>query len=203
MSFPTWIRWAGLASMLAGLAWIVGSAGMLEVLPLLTQVGGHWVLGLAGLLTLLAIVGIFARDAQRTAWWGIVGYALALIGATVFAIGNVTEVGFGLEFGTVLFGLGLMSLIVGVVLLSVATLRTKVLPSWSVWPLIIGLLVFLLVVNFAAAMVGPTAGSTEKPVRWIVLAFMSAMLLGAGWMTVGYVLWSDKEGKGTHPEVEP
>jgi hypothetical protein len=135
------VRLGGLAGILAGLLYFVGYAGMAELLlPVMSNLGGHVVLGLAGIATLPALVGVLARDTGRGARPGTVGYTLSFIGAAVFSIGNLAESVFAVEFGVVLFGVGLMILTVGVVVLGFGVRRGKVLPTWAMWPLVVGLL---------------------------------------------------------------
>ncbi len=178
------IRLGGLASILAGLLYFVGYAGMAELLlPVMSNLGGHVVLGLAGMATLPALVGVLARDTGRSARLGTVGYMLSFIGAAVFSVGNLAEGVFAVEFGVVLFGIGLMILTVGVVLLGLGMRRAKVLPAWAVWPLVIGWVAFLPVAN--------------SPVvfgfAFFVLSLLAAGMLGVGWVAVGYALWSEDD----------
>ncbi len=71
MSPSNLVRWGGFAAMVAGLLYFVGYAGMAELmLPMMSNLGGHVVLGLAGLATLLALVGVLAKDAGRSARLG-------------------------------------------------------------------------------------------------------------------------------------
>jgi hypothetical protein len=173
MSSPTLvIRLGGLAGILAGLLYFVGYAGMAELLlPVMSNLGGHVVLGLAGMATLPALVGVLARDTGRGARLGAVDYTLSLIGAAVFSIGNLAEGVFAVEFGVVLFGVGLMILTVGVVVLGFGVRRGKVLPAWAVWPLVVGWVAFLPVAN--------------SPVvfgfAFFVLSLLGAGMLGIGW----------------------
>ena len=65
------IRLGGLAGVVAGLGYFVGYAGMAELLlPVMSNLGGHVVLGLAGIATLLALIGVLARDTGRSARLG-------------------------------------------------------------------------------------------------------------------------------------
>ncbi len=160
------------------------------MLPVVDQMRGHWLLGIAGLLTLIGLTGLWVYDAGRTSIQGVIGYAVTVLGGVVFSIGNIAEAGFGIEFGTVLFGAGLLILIAGVVILGTALVRLKVLRAWSVWPLMLGLVAFLPVVGLGGATFGPDAGTTASPALWLVLAWLGAILLGAGWLTLGYALWT-------------
>jgi len=177
------IRLGGLAGILAGLLHFVGYAGMAELLlPMVSNLGGHVLLGLAGLTALPALVGMLARDGGRSARLGTAGYVLSFVGAVVFSVGNLAEGIWLSEFGTRLFALGLMILTVGVVLLGVGVRRAKVLPAWAVWPLVVGWVAFLPVAN--------------SPVVFGFVSFvpslLSAVMLGVGWMTVGYALRSGR-----------
>jgi hypothetical protein len=144
MSPSNLVRWGGFAAMVAGLLYFMGYAGMAELLmPMMSNLGGHVVLGLAGLATLLALVGVLAKDAGRSARLGAAGYALSFVGAAVFSCGNLAEGIWLAEFGTGLFAIGTMSLLLGVVLLGFGMLRGKVLPPWSIWTLVAGWVTFL------------------------------------------------------------
>jgi uncharacterized membrane protein YqjE len=70
---------------------------------------------------------------------------------------------------------GLLALIVGFVLLSVAVLRAGVLPRWAAILLVVGSLAML--------------GFNDQ--NWQALM---AVPNGLAWMAVGYVLWADREG---------
>ncbi len=183
-------RWGGLSGIVAGLLYFVGYAGMAELLvPVMSNLGGHVILGLAGLATLPALVGVLARDARRSGRLGRAGYALSFVGVTVFSVGNLAEGVFAIEFGVVLFGVGLMILTVGVVVLGLVVRRAKVLPARAVWPLVVGWAAFLPVAN--------------SPVifgfAFFVLSLLSAGMLGVGWVTVGYALWSDSNESAQQP----
>ena len=186
----TLVRWGGFAAVVAGLLYFVGYAGMAELLrPMMSNLGGHVVLGLAGLATLLALVGVLARDAGRSARPGTMGYVLSFAGVAVFSVGNLAEGVWLAEFGVVLFGVGLMILTVGVVVLGFGVRRAKVLPAWAVWPLIVGWVAFLPVAN--------------SPVvfgfAFFVLSLLAAGMLGVGWVALGYALWSGRTTSARQP----
>ena len=186
----TLIRWGGVAAMVAGLLYFVGYAGMAELLrPVMSNLGGHVVLGLAGLTTLLALAGVLARDAGRSARLGRAGYALSFVGVAVFSVGNLAEGVFVMKFGVVLFGVGLMILTVGVVALGLGLRRAKVLPAWAVWPLVVGWAAFLPVAN------SPTVFGFD----FFAASLLGAGMLGIGWVAVGYALWSGKTASAGQP----
>jgi hypothetical protein len=182
MSPSNLVRWGGFAAMMAGLLYFVGYAGMAELLlPMMSNLGGHVVLGLAGFATLLALVGVLAKDAGRSARLGAAGYTLSFVGAAVFSSGNLAEGIWLAEFGTGLFAIGMMSLLLGVVLLGFSMLRGKVLPPWSVWTLVVGWVAFLPIAN-SPAVFGHT----------FLLSLLAAGMWGVGWVAVGYTLWLGK-----------
>jgi hypothetical protein len=163
---------------------------MAELLvPVMSNLGGHVILGLAGLTTLPALVGVLARDARRSGRLGRAGYALSFVGVTVFSVGNLAEGVFAMEFGVVLFGVGLMILTMGVVVLGLVVRRAKVLSVWAMWPLVVGWAAFLPVAN--------------SPVvfgfAFFVLSLLAAGMLGSGWVTVGYALWSERSASARQP----
>ena len=176
------VRLSDLASIVSGLLYFVGYAGMAELLlPMMSNLGGHIVLGLAGLATLLTLVGVLVRDNGRSARLGAVGYTLSFVGAVVFSTGNLAEGIWLAEFGTGLFAIGTMSLTFGVVLLGFGLLRAKVLPAWGVWPLVVGWVAFL-----------PIANSPGVLGHTFVLSILAAGMWGVGWVAVGYALWSQR-----------
>jgi hypothetical protein len=183
-------RWGGLAGILAGLLYFVGYAGMAELLqPIMGNLGGHVVLGLAGLATLLALVGVLVRDARRSGRPGTAGYVLSFFGAAVFSVGNLAEGVWHAEFGVVLFGVGLMTLTLGVVVLGFGVKRAKVLPTWVVGPLVVGWAAFL-----------PAANSpTVLGFDFLVASLLAAGMLGVGWVTVGYAVWSERNASAQQP----
>jgi len=159
------------------------------LLPLMSNLGRHVVLGLAGVATMLALVGVLTQDAGRSARLGTAGYGLSFVGEAVFSVGNLAEGVWHAEFGVVLFGVGLMTLTVGVVVLGLGVLRAKVLPPWSIWPLIGGWAAFLPVANSPLVF----------GFAFFVLSLLAAGMLGVGWVVVGYVLWSGRSASARQP----
>ena len=172
-----------MAATVAGVLYFVGYAGMAELLrPTIGNLGGHVVLGVAGVVTLPALVGVLAGDAGRSSLLGAAGYVLAFVGAAVFSVANLAEGVWFAEFGEGLFGVGLIVLTVGVVVLGFGVRRAKVLPAWAVWPLAVGWVAFLPVANSPAVL-------GFDP---FVASVLGAGMLGIGWVAVGYALWSGK-----------
>jgi hypothetical protein len=80
-------------------------------------------------------------------------------------------------------------LTVGVVVLGLGVLRAKVLPPWSIWPLIGGWAAFLPVANSPLVF----------GFAFFVLSLLAAGMLGVGWVVVGYVLWSGRSASARQP----
>lgn len=140
--------------------------------------------GILMLLSLLlfaaGVVGlvILARSAERFGMTGKMGVVIGVAGAALLVIVSLVQsIFFGGDFPLMPFFVipGLLALVIGLVLLGVAILRSGVLPRWAAALLIIGALAML--------------GSNEQTVRVLL-----TIPLGVAWVAVGYVLWSGKEG---------
>src|SRR5438132_9142144 len=88
-----------------------------------------------------ALVGLHTRQSGRCGKLeGLekVGFFLATIGATVAAISNVAEDGFHIPLMGWVFIASIFSLLLGLLLLAIATLAANVLPRWCGWVLLVG-----------------------------------------------------------------
>jgi len=117
---PVWDAWLGAIS---GLIWLIG-------LPTLYTVQSKS----AGLIGLLGIIGLFLAILLLTV-------VLSLIPAIAFA-NYVPPSGPAPSeepplFILILLGIGSLLLIAGAILFGIATLRTKVFASWTIWALIV------------------------------------------------------------------
>ena len=179
-----WVRWSGLASILAGVLWIVWMPVEDGRLPGLTHAGGHVLLAVSCLCLLAALTGIYARYVGRAGQVGKPGVILGLVGAAVAVLGNTIEGAFALEGGWALFGLGQLLLLLGLALFSGAALRANLLPGWCTWPFILGALGFALTIGLAIIIRPPERS-------WFTALPATVMLVFSfGWMALGYVLWS-------------
>ena len=189
MSSVTLSRTSGLALLLGAV--LAGICSILSaVIPYLTPV---WVvttlLWNGGLvLLLLGLPGIVVRQAARAGWLGFIGFLLTFLGgwllASSVAVGNLTispwlavyapQVGtqaFSSPAVVVYNNVELVLLVLGEVLLGIATIRAKVFPRWAGWLLVVG---------------GVLASVSS--VGFIASAVSSILLVvGLGWM--GYKLW--------------
>ena len=130
-----------------------------------------------GLLALVGgLVGLHARQSGRCGKMeGLekVGFFLAAIGATVAAVSNIAEDGFHIPLTGWVFIASIFSLLIGVLLLAIATLAANVLPRWYGWALLVGLLGLLLNDHLL-----PDGGGL--------------ILFGLAWIVLGYSLWKDQ-----------
>jgi hypothetical protein len=138
-----------------------------------TGLAGGALLMLALLLVVAGLV-IRARHAGRFGGLGITSVVVGAVAAVLLFIGTVLNTQDSSLVPPFIIP-GLLALIVGFVLLSVAVLRARVLPRWAAILLMVGSLAML--------------GFNDQ--NWQALM---AIPYGLAWMAVGYVLWSDREG---------
>ncbi len=206
------IRWCGLSAMVAGIIF----AGIQPIHPpdVVSSVGtGLWnvityLKTLMCLLMLLGLVGIYARQANRTGWLGLVGFlvfglAWAITYADVFAetfilpplitaaptyvdsflgvaAGRTSPVDLG--FFPTMFALAGGLYMLGGLLFGIATFRAGILPRWAG-----GLLA-------AAAILTPAAALLPHQFQRLAAVPVGVALAG-----LGYALWSER--RGHVPEV--
>ncbi len=184
----SFIRWGGLAAMVGGALWIVGTVihaskprgciaeecafrpmresgaldGGLMLVSLLLFVAGA-----AGLVVLTRSIGRFGRMGRTGSIIGALGAALLVTS------GLVQNIFFGGDFPLMPYFVipGALALIAGVLLLGVAVLRAGVLPRWVAVLIIVGALLML--------------GANEQTARVLL-----TIPFGLAWVAVGYVLWS-------------
>lgn len=190
------VRWGGLAAMLAGAFW-VAFAVRLASLPE-GCVGAECELpgrglrpedGLvralfyaAGLCTGLAVAGLLAR-ARATGpvgWLGRVGLTLLGAGALLLVTGLlVQELAYGGDFPQMPAVVipGGLALVLGFLLVAIATLRAGALPRWASALLLGGTL----------ALVGFNDQNAQA---------LLAIPFGLAWLGVGYALWSGPRPAG-------
>lgn len=211
MSTTKLIRWSGLALMLGGIALAVhylthppGETAQYAFYPL--WVPSHWLGGIALMLIPLGLMGLYARQWEKAGLLGLIGFVLTYVGCTLSAGASIF-----LSVGVVPFlaargmdslvdpkgplftssamqlavGLGALSLLLGLLLFAVATLRARVLPRWGAWlviltiPLGVVALVFILFIGTSPSLQG--IGQT-----------LIGGVLGLGLLAWGWALWSEK-----------
>jgi hypothetical protein len=139
-----------------------------------------------GLLLLVgALVGLHARQTGRCGKMERlekISFFLAALGATVAAVSNVAEDGFHIPLMGGVFIASIFILLLGLLLLAIATLLANVLPRWYGWTLLVGSLGLLLNDHLL-----PDGGGI--------------IVFGLTWIVLGYALWKDP-GAGAIEPVE-
>jgi hypothetical protein len=165
------VRWGGLAAMVGGVLWIVvftiyasrpSGAGLTP--PYRSFEG----LGLPALISLLLVVvglvGLHARQRGLYGRLGTSGFVLALVGAAlIVASGGSWPLVF----------IAFFLLMLGSLLVGVATLLANALPRWGAVLLIVGSVVLFFF-------------NTETAQAWLALPY------GVAWASVGYLLFSER-----------
>jgi hypothetical protein len=200
MSASQLIRSGGLAAMVGGALFLVGSFVYLVREPFLYYLG---CLAVALLLVTVGMVGLhvlqkhgYAGTGSAGFWSVVAGSSMVVLGGAIFftlgkagdflqATPSLVWVVLGLS-GLVL---GLVSLAVGYPLYGVATLQARVLPRWCG-------------VAFIAAL--PTGIALSA--LWILLAYVASyepflsfsgvstfVVLGLAWLALGHALWARGE----------
>ncbi|MGH8611964.1 MAG: hypothetical protein ACREYF_07950 [Gammaproteobacteria bacterium] len=198
MGIPKWISWAGLAAILGGLTAIVLTGpftiAYFSAYPSF-DVPPFWIRSLKPALTPLltfaspvAVYNVYGRiydlvyllflpatfglhhlqkgASGRVEKWG---FGILVAGLLAALIGNAGDY-WADGAGFFLTLLGLLTLSIGVTLYGVATLRSKVLPTWCSWLLIAsgpGAFVFLLLIGHIPS--GPTF---LFAVSWLIIGYM-------------------------------
>jgi hypothetical protein len=157
------IRWAGLAAMLAGVAFI------LDILFVLTIPEADWTNAVYIVAALLMVVGLlglhalqkddYGRIGRGGFWTVVVGSFAQVLGLMVFLLGSEALI-------WLVFPVGFVAVPVGLILYGAATLQARVLPRWYGLGLII------------------------VPPVTVVLGGYGGVLFGLMWLALGYVLWS-------------
>lgn len=172
MASSNLIRWGALGALVAGVAWIAsfvvglaseGQGSEILGLPSFYLIEGLTGLALAG--TLVGLLGLYARQAASYGVLGTVGFLAALVG-TILVLANVLLIRAAeRNLLDLLLLLGLVGMLLGFVLLGIATLRAGVLPQWAG--------VVLILVLPVSALLGDYGGG---------------LVLGIVWLAFGYIL---------------
>jgi hypothetical protein len=194
------IRWSGVISVLAG-AFYALAAFLHPVGEDLAAINhpnwapAHLLYWVAVVLIQLGLVGLYARQADRIGWLGLIGFVLAFIGtafvgAIVFMVAAllpliaatspavINQATTPPVFAVLILVLGYG---LGYILFGVATMRAGVLPRWSGLLLIIGVSLFMI---------------SEAPLfdRMLshVIVTLGDIVFGLGLAWMGFALWSEK-----------
>ena len=157
--------------MVAGVAWIASFViGLLSEdqgsetfgLPSFYLIEGLTGLALAGML--VGLLGLHARQDANYGVFGTVGFLAALVG-TALVLANVLLIRVAeRNLLDLLLLLGLLGMLIGFLLLGIATLRARVLPPWAG--------VVLILVLPVAALLGNYGGGLVFGIVWLALGYI-------------------------------
>ncbi len=170
------VRWGAVAAMLGGAMWVVKGS--------LIMLGGPDpdLFIPAQLFFALGLLGLHIKLAGRGGRLGRIGGFLSYA-AIALSMGNVPYSVFFAEDGpqtpfpfNVTYFLAALAIFIGLVFLGIATSRAYALHGWwRTLPLIIGL-----------------AGLLPIWVLAFIHLEVPVVVLGVGWMLIGYVLWAER-----------
>lgn len=191
MSAAKTVRWSGLAAILGGVmlmaAWILPRVGAVPLnlserslrTLLINPPGGPY-------------TAFYRYEREQSGILGRTGFVVGALALLTMLVGNITEFWLFEPFygtgqpGWVMMGIGLVLLPFGLLLLGLATLRTRVYSGWRrAVPFGFGLGLLLLILATIAVMQVSGSGEQEGLGGAIVLT------IAAGWVVLGYALWSE------------
>jgi hypothetical protein len=205
MFSPKVIMWGGVASVCAGLFWILTGLPPHSPVALVLAL----VLGLGGL------VGLYSRQAGQGGRLGLAGFALGIIGTGVplatlwwgFTSGGFSNMEIdpaSAAPGSLIFLLALVILGIGLVLLGVANWRAKTLHICRGLTLGLGLLSIIQSMTFwliayVPLSQGQIPWDPPNTYRFDVLFTAADLLVGLGWMGLGIMLAIEGDAKVAQP----
>ena len=185
-------RWGGPAAILGGILWLgffvlqATAPAALNTEPYtVTNPVAYIIYNLmflvAVLLFVVALLALYARQAEHAGAAGKIGVVLAAVGGLLFITGGVLSNLFNIDGMWYLMMAGAAVLPISLIALGAATLRTQVLGRWSFVPLFVGAL------SIAAFLSGFLGIFEAEPLGiWIGIALTA--LMGRGWVLLGYAL---------------
>lgn len=202
MSSAQLSRWSGMSLVLGGILMVVhyvthpaGETAQYTLQPLWAF--AHWTGGIAALLSIFGFIGVYLSESEQAGLLGLIGFVLTVIGNALYAGAQVI---FGaimqpviaaqapdwLERTAPFFVSGArpalvvtyVPLLLGYLLLALATLRSRRLPALGSWLLMLVLPIGVL----GIALVGTQIQG--------LLQILGGLVLGLGSVLWGYALWS-------------
>jgi hypothetical protein len=203
MSSTKLIRWSGLSLMLGGIAIAIhfiihppGETAQYTLYPLWSL--AHWLGGIAALMILFGLIGIYLRQSEETGMLGLAGFVLAFVGTALYAGGQLifgamiqpyiaTQAPTWLDPGSpfaqvtrLMLLIIYLPLLIGYLLLGIATLRAHLFPRLGSWLIILITPIGIL----GLALIGTSLQE--------VLQILGGLTWGVGLFVWGYTLWSVK-----------
>jgi hypothetical protein len=198
MASSKFVRLGTLGALLAGVWWVVMSLLSLATQPAPFLDGGRLpyldVLFIAALLlTLVGYTGLHVLQGRRHGLIGRVGFFMGLIGSLLLMV-DVTIYLLGIyTLRRLVFPWDLFGVLVGFLIFGIATLWARMLPWWC------GLAIILQfpLAAFVGYFMGPISiyGGYSGPFG----DYSGAIVLGAIWLALGYVLWTRGGTVSEHP----
>ena len=203
------IRWSGMSLMLGGLGFAVhlithppGETAQYAFYPL--WVPSHLLGSIASLLVLLGLVGLYSRQSKQIGVPGLIGFILTFVGfalsagALIFI--SVIFIPFLAARGMdslvdpkgplftssamrLTVGVSALSLLLGLLLLAITTLRARVLARWGAW---------LIILTIPLGIVGGAFIFFIGTSLQGILQTLLGVVLGLGLAAWGWALWSEK-----------
>ena len=178
MSSSDLIRYGGLATMAAGVAFIL--AGLLSLANLVSSFLISLLI-LGEFLVLFGLVGFHALQQASYRTIGRAGFYTTIVAILLVVLGLIIFP-LSLTFGAGLQTVGNVVQVIGLALYGVATLQVRVLPRWCG--------VAFIIVSPLAWILGIILGISVRE-----------LVFGLFWLALGYVLWSQREASAEQPRV--
>lgn len=155
----TALRWSGLA--LAAGALLLGVALLLPLINIPLSTPFSHLLSLIGsILIMLGLPGMYARQAERAGWLGLVGHVLLAVGDVLIIVASAQGLltsGTDLQWDLAAATVFLSALFFGLIVTAIATLRAAVYSRWSAILMLVaaGALVLIVVASDYVPLAGP------------------------------------------------
>ena len=185
-----YMRWSGLASMLGGGLF----SGLFVAILFAPESIGTPFIALFIYVWISLLAGLLGLHSRQKGQYGAIRW-LARVGLILAVAGPLQSIFLGLlPFIFMGFGLVLVSITTafifmgfGLVLMGIATIKANVL-RWKALPLVMGLLGIAVWYTYQ----GATQLGSDGCLPWNIGVQALVMFFGAGWVLLGYTLWSGK-----------
>ncbi len=179
MSSSNLVRWGGLAAMLGGVLWAVWGIAIVVTRAsagVTLSAFSQFVFFIAALLTIGGMVGLHTLQGTNYGRIGRAGFYTAVVALSAQALGALVLLAGSEALEWLIFPVGNLALLVGLVLYGAATLQAGVLPRWcGFWIIVL------------------------SPVALFFVAFGGSILFAILWLALGYVLWLRSDTEAQRP----
>ena len=148
------VRWGAICLILGGAVWLL--LGLLKAFDILRVIPGREdvvLLALALVLTAAGLVGPHALQKESYGLLGRAGFYIAVASLLARALRDVLFLAGSSALQWIVWP-SVLGLLVGLVLMGIATLRARVLPRWYGLTLIVSMLVSLPLITYGTALFG-------------------------------------------------